>query len=145
MSAATNKATVQRIYAAMETGDRSVFGAAVSPDYIWRLAGHSSWSRKFEGQTAVRAELLKPLFARFASQYRATLTSVIGDGNIVVAEVQGDVTTIGGERYNNEYCFVFHFENGLIVEIIEYCDLDLIERVLGTYEDAVAAIALEAH
>jgi uncharacterized protein len=137
----TNKAVVQRIYAAMKTGDRSVFGEAVSPDYSWRLAGHSSWSRNFEGQTTVHRDLLKPLFARFATEYRAKLTRVIGEGDIVVAEVRGDVTTIEGERYDNEYCFIFRFENGLIVEITEYCDLDLIERVLGSYDEALAAVA----
>ena len=43
--------------------------------------------------------------------------------------------------HNNEYCFIFRFQDGLIVEMIEYCDLDLIERVLGSYENAVAALA----
>lgn len=141
MTTAANKQTIQRIYAAMETGDRSVFANSVSPNYSWRLAGHSSWSRLFEGQAAVRRDLLKPLFARFADTYTAKLTSVIGEGDVVVAEVRGDVTTIDGQRYDNEYCFIFRFEDGLIVEIIEYCDLDFIERVLGSYENAVAAVA----
>lgn len=140
MSAATNKDTITRIYAAMEAGDRTVFGESVSPAYSWRLAGHSSWSRLFEGQENVRRDLLKPLFARFATPYTAKLIQAVGEGDIVVAEVHGDVTTLEGERYNNEYCFVFRFENGLIVEIVEYCDLDLIERVLGSYDAAVAAL-----
>lgn len=140
MITATNKQTIQRIYAAMETGDRSVFGHSVSPNYSWRLAGHSSWSRLFEGQEAIRRDLLKPLFARFANTYTAKLTRVIGEGDIVVAAIRGDITTIDGERYNNEYCFIFRFEDGLIVEMIEYCDLDLIERVLGSYKNAVAAV-----
>ena len=141
MSTATNKHTIERMYATMETGNRNVFGESVSPNYSWRLAGHSSWSRLFEGQEAVRRDLLRPLFARFANTYTAKLTSVIGEGDLVVAEVRGDVTTIDGQRYDNEYCFIFRFEDDLIVEIIEYCDLDLIERVLGSYENAVVAVA----
>jgi len=125
----------------METGDHSVFGESVSPNYSWRLAGHSSWSRLFEGQDAVRRDLLKPLFARFGSAYTAKLTRTFGDGDFVVAEVSGDVTTIDRHRYDNEYCFIFRFEDGLIVEIIEYCDLDLVERMLGSYENAIAAVA----
>lgn len=141
MTTAKNKQTIQRMYAAMESGDHSVFGESVSPNYSWRLAGHSSWSLLFEGQEAVRRDLLKPLFARFATKYTSKLTSVIGEGDIVVAEIRGEVTTIDGERYNNEYCFIFRFEGDLIVEMVEYCDLDLIERVLGSYENAVAAVA----
>lgn len=139
MKIETNKQIVERIYAAMETGDRDAFGAAVSPNYSWRLAGQSSWSRLFKGQVMVRRDLLKPLFARFSTAYTAKLTRVTGEGDIVVAEVLGEVTTQEGQRYNNEYCFVFRFEGGLIVEITEYCDTDLIERVLGCYDAAVAA------
>jgi ketosteroid isomerase-like protein len=43
-----------------------------------------------------------------------------------------------GERYDNHYCFIFHFRDGKIAEVVEYCDTDLEERVLGNY-DAVRA------
>ena len=53
MGTVENKETIRRIYAALENGDRSVFGASVQPDYVWRLAGQSSWSKRFEGQEDV--------------------------------------------------------------------------------------------
>jgi uncharacterized protein len=140
MNADENKETVRRIYAALESGDLKAFGAAVHPDYIWRLAGHSSWSRRFEGQDAIRARLLKPLFALFATQYRARAVNLIAEGNFVVAEVRGDVLTKRGERYDNEYCIVFKFRGNKIAELVEYCDTDLIERVLGPYEEALKHI-----
>jgi uncharacterized protein len=55
--------------------------------------------------------------------------------------VRGDVETRSGKRYNNEYCFVFRFRNGKIAEVVEYCDTDLEERVLGSYDDAVRQLA----
>ena len=141
MAANDNKETIRRIYAALEQGDLAPFGAAVHPDYVWRLAGHASWSKRFAGQAAVRADLLKPLFALFATQYRARAVNLVAEGDFVVAEVQGDVMTKAGGRYNNEYCLVFRFRDGRIIELVEYCDTDLIERVLGPYEAAVQAIA----
>ena len=60
MSAAQNKESIRHIYAALEKGDRAPFAAAVHPDYVWRLAGHSSWSRRFE---AIRQQMIKPLLA----------------------------------------------------------------------------------
>lgn len=141
MGAIENKETIRRIYAAMAQGDLSAFGAAVHPDYVWRLAGQSSWSKRFEGQEVVRTQLLKPLFARFASQYRAKAVNIIGEGDFVVAEVQGDVMTKDGGHYNNEYCFVFHFRGDKIAEVVEYCDTDLEERVLGSYDEATKALA----
>ena len=109
MGTAENKETIKRIYAALEHGDRSVFGASVHPDYIWRFPGHCSWSKRFSGQEEVRNRLLKPLFALFATQYKAKAINLIAEGDTVVAEVRGDVQTKAGKRYNNEYCFLFRF------------------------------------
>ena len=139
-STVQNKETVRRIYEALEKGDRSVFAESVHPDYVWRLSGHGSWSRRFEGRKNVQELLLRPLFALFATKYTARVINLLADGDYVVAEVRGDVQTIRGDRYDNEYCFVFRFEGDRIAEIVEYCDTDLIERVLGSYEDAVRAL-----
>jgi len=76
MRTAENKETIRRIYAALEHGDRSVFGASVHPDYIWRFPGHCSWSKRFSGQEEVRNRLLKPLFALFATEYKAKAINV---------------------------------------------------------------------
>jgi uncharacterized protein len=141
MSAADNKRVVQKIYEALARGDRRAFAEAVHPEYVWRLAGHSSWSLAFEGQAAVQRDLMAPLFALFADQYTARAVEIVAEGNIVVAEVRGSVATTRGERYDNEYCFVFRFSDDKIIAITEYCDTDLIERVLGRYEDAVMAYA----
>ena len=137
MGTAENKETIKRIYAALEHGDRSVFGASVHPDYVWRFPGHCSWSKRFSGQEEVRSRLLKPLFALFATEYKAKVINLVAEGDTVVAEVRGDVQTKAGKRYNNEYCFLFKFRGDKIAEIVEYCDTDLEERVLGPYEDAV--------
>ena len=121
-------------------GDRrSVFCASVHPDYAWALAGQSDWSRRFEGQEAVRRDLLAPLFGLFADTYTALGDHLIAEGDQVVAEVRGSVLTKTGQRYDNHYCFVFHFRGDKIAEILEDCDTALIDRVLGPYDDAVSA------
>jgi ketosteroid isomerase-like protein len=84
---------------------------------------------------------LKPLFALFATEYRAQAINLVAEGDYVVAEVRGDVQTKRGQRYNNEYCFVFRFRGDKIAEVVEYCDTDLEERVLGNYDDAVRLMA----
>jgi ketosteroid isomerase-like protein len=143
MGTVENKETIRRIYAALENGDRSVFGSSVQPDYVWRLAGQCSWSKSFAGQEDVRTNLLKPLFALFATEYRARAVNLVAEGDQVVAEIRGDAQTTSGHRYNNEYCFVFKFREGKIAEIVEYGDTDLIERALGSYDDAVRQVVAQ--
>jgi uncharacterized protein len=138
MNSIDNKRTITEIYAALAQGDRSVFAKACHPNYVWRFPGQSSWSKCFEGQDAIRRELIAPLFALFATEYKAHIINLIGEGDCVVAEVRGDVMTKTGQRYNNEYCFIFKFLEGKIIEVIEYADTDLEERVLGNYDDVLA-------
>jgi len=139
MNTVKNKETIRRIYEAMEIGDMNVFSASVHSDYTWRLTGQSSWSRRFEGQDAIRRDLIAPLFSLFETRYTARAINLIAEGDFVVAEVRGDVQTRSGDRYNNEYCFIFRFRDGKIAEIVEYGDTDFEERVLGSYEEAWAA------
>lgn len=134
-----NKQTIANIYSALAQGDTSAFASACHPDYVWRFPGHYSWAKRFEGQTAIQRDLIMPLYALFATQYKSHAINIIGEGDSVVAEVRGDVMTKAGQRYKNEYCFIFKFLDGKIIEVVEYCDTDLIERVLGKYEDAVTS------
>lgn len=145
MSAERNKQVIERIYAAMAQGDRGVFAASVHPDYVWRFPGHCSWSRRFEGQEAIHRDLLRPLFALFATDYTARAINLVAERETVVAEVRGDVMLKSGERYDNHYCFIFHFRDGKIAEVVEYCDTDLEERVLGQYDTVLAAYRAGQH
>jgi ketosteroid isomerase-like protein len=139
VGAKQNKHIVERIYAAMERGDRSVFAESVHPDYIWRFPGHCSWSRRFEGREAIHRDLLRPLFGLFATDYKARAINLVAEGDTVVAEVRGDAVLKSGARYDNHYCFIFRFHRGKIAEVVEYCDTDLEERVLGNYDAVIAA------
>lgn len=139
MTTETNKAIIREIYAALENGDPSVFGRYCDPDYVWRFPSKASWSKRFEGRTVVRAKLIGPLFSLFADTYKARLLNVYADGDTVIAEVEGKVTLKSGDIYDNQYCFLYRFRDGLVTEVVEYCDTDLEERVLGPYEAALKA------
>ena len=96
--------------------------------------------RRFEGLDAVNRDLFRPLFGGFATPYTARLVSLVAEGDVAVAEVKGDVMTKRGERYANDYCFIFRFRDGKIAEVVEYGDTALEENVLGSYEEAVASL-----
>lgn len=128
---AANKALLQSIYAALADGDGAPFVAAMDEGFSWTIAGVSPWSRRWAGRDAVRAQLLQPLFQRFATRYRSHAQRFIADGDHVVVQCQGEVQTHAGEAYNNHYCMVFRLQAGRLQEVTEYMDTDLACRVLG--------------
>lgn len=141
MNSATNKAMMETIFAEMAKGNRRPFGEAMAENFIWHVPGTTSWSGSYKGREAVRKMLLRPLFARFASEYRSTATRIVAEGDIVVVECRGEVRTTEDRDYNNRYCLVCRFENGKLAELNEYMDTQLMDEVLGDYRQAVAALS----
>lgn len=134
MSAAENKKLLQDIYAALAWGDRKPFGAAMADDFVWIVPGQSAWAGEWRGKAAVARDLTTPLFARFADRYTNTALRFIAEGDTVVVECRGKVMTKSGKRYDNVYCNIFRLTGGKLVELVEYMDTALAERVLGPPE-----------
>jgi ketosteroid isomerase-like protein len=55
---------------------------------------------------------------------------VIGEGDTYVKIAHSEGTTVSGEPYRNEYATVFRFDGDQIVDVVEYLDTALIERVV---------------
>jgi ketosteroid isomerase-like protein len=112
MTPSENKAFVQSIMQARSRRDNTPFLDAMADDFVWRIIGSTAWSGKYVGKHDVRERLLKPLYAQFAAPTRITASRIIADGDHVVAECQGDATTMSGERYANSYCLSSAWRTG---------------------------------
>lgn len=129
-TASANKRLVENIFAALAQGDRRPFGEAMAEDFSWTIAGHGRWARTWRGREAVRRELLAPLFAQFADTYRNRALRILAEGDTVVVECRGSVTTRAGRRYDNHYCYVIELREGRLHALTEYMDTALAEAVL---------------
>ena len=126
-----NRAIVTAVMDALEAGDGRPFVAAMADDFRWILEGTTAWSGVYEGKAAVRERLLGPLFGQFESTYRNRAQRILVDGDIAVVQCRGEVETVRGERYDNSYCYVITLRDGRFVELHEYLDTDLVDRVLA--------------
>jgi ketosteroid isomerase-like protein len=144
MSAAANKKLIEEIFAAAgnpdpAVRDRSLFIASLADDAKWTVTGQYSWSRTFVGKEAILGDLHGHVRSLLVERARTIAHRFIADGDCVVVEARGDNVTKAGVRYDNDYCLVFHLENGKIGEIREYCDSVLTEKALGKFPDAAIA------
>ncbi len=131
MTAADNKRLLQEAFVDLAKGDGRRFIACMADDFVWRMMGSTSWSGTYAGKEAVRKELLAPLFDRFADRYTNEALRFIAEDDYVVVECRGRVTTKSGRPYNNTYCYVCRFEGGLMRELTEYMDTELVSQALG--------------
>lgn len=126
----TNRRLMQGIFDELAKGNGRPFIDAMADDFCWILPGQTAWSRRYEGKKVVQEELFRPLFAQFDGQFTNRAISIIADGNRVVVECRGKVTTKKGRPYNNTYCYVCRLEDGRLKELVEYMDTQLVALTL---------------
>lgn len=129
MSTAENKTLLQRIFDELSKGNSRPFVESLSDDIRFTVIGTTKWSGSHGGKKAVLDDLLRPLTAQFADRYKAIAHQFVAEGDLIVVEFRGAVTTKSGVPYNNTYCWVCRMADGKIVELTEYCDTALVETV----------------
>jgi hypothetical protein len=133
MSAAENKQLMQEIFARVAVGDGALFVEHLADDVVLRVSGQYSWSRTFKGKESVLRDLFGVVRERTTGVRKTIPLRFIADGDLVVVEGRGEMTAKTGVPYNNEYCLIYRLREGKIVEITEYNDSALCERVLGPF------------
>ena len=134
-NAAENKQLVQRVFDELSNGNSRPLLELLSDDVTWIVMGRTRWSGAYRGKPKVLNDLLGALRGRLADRYRASAQRIIAEGPYVVVQARGQATTKAGAEYNNEYCFVYEFENGRIKEVTEYLDTELVTSALGAIAD----------
>jgi ketosteroid isomerase-like protein len=130
VSAAHNKRLMQEVFAELAQGRTERFRDVMADDFSWTIIGSTEWSGSYRGKQAVLHDLMAPLFAQFAGRYTNTAQRFIAEGEHVVVECRGRVTTKSGSPYDNTYCYVCRFADGKLEELTEYCDTALIDAAL---------------
>ncbi len=132
-----NAQLVQDIFAEVAKGNGAPFWAACHDDVVWRTIGTGSWSGEFVGKQTIIDEIFRPL-GRVLAERTMVPTAIVDGGDVVVVQALGRALTRDGRRYDNDYVFVIHFREGRIAHYEEYCDTELIARVLPDRESAKA-------
>ncbi|MFE0023124.1 nuclear transport factor 2 family protein [Amycolatopsis sp. NPDC059021] len=131
MNATENKRLLRDVFDAWAAGNTRPLLAALADDVTWTVPGHNAWSGTYSGKDAVLGDLLRPLAGQFAERHTSTASRFVAEGDLVVVETQGRVTTKAGQRYDNTYCFVIRVDGGRIRAITEYMDTQLVAEVLA--------------
>lgn len=124
-----NAQIVSDIFEEVAKGNGAPFWEACHDDVIWCTIGQGSWSGEFVGKQAIVDEIFRPL-NRVLVERATFATCIIDGGDVIVVQAKGRNLTRDGQRYDNDYAFVIHFRDAKIARYEEYCDTDLIARVL---------------
>jgi uncharacterized protein len=134
---------VREIFKGLESGDGAAFFEHVADNVDWivegthPLAGHYLSKKAFiEGTFAKLAQVL-PQGAELHTE------NVIVQGDQAAVELHSLATAKNGMRFDNRYCWIIYFQDGVIVRVRAYLDSAMVARLFE--ENPIASSAQEAH
>jgi uncharacterized protein len=125
------KERMRDIMSSMSRGRVAPLFDAMAEDVTWRWMGVSQWSRTFEGKQLVVDTLFGGARETLSPSSNVEVHCIHGDGDFVVIEHSGRNELADGRSYDNNYCWVFRFQDGLIQEVREYMDTQLVTETFG--------------
>jgi hypothetical protein len=120
---------VREIFKGLETGDGDAFFKYVADDVDWivegthPLAGHYLSKKAFIAGTFDKLAQVLPQGAELHTE------NVIVEGDQAVVELHSLATARNGMRFDNRYCWVNEFRDGLIVRVRAYLDSAMVARL----------------
>ncbi|MDQ2897673.1 MAG: nuclear transport factor 2 family protein [Actinomycetota bacterium] len=126
------KQLVRDVMSAMSRGRIRPLFDAMADDVTWRWMGFNQWSRTFEGKQTIIDKLFGGAAETLSPASSIEVHDIHADGDFVVVEHSGRNVTSDGRRYDNNYCWIFRFQEELIHEVREYMDTQLVTETFGT-------------
>ena len=120
---------VRKVFKGLENGDGAAFFEHVADDVDWivmgthPLAGHYRSKKSFITGTFDKLAQVLPQGAQLQVEYL-----IVKDDQAVV-ELHSLATAKNGMRFDNRYCWVVYFQNGVIVRIRAYLDSAMVTRL----------------
>jgi ketosteroid isomerase-like protein len=120
---------VREIFKGLENGEGSAFFQHVAVNVDWTVMG----THPLAGRYLSKKAFIEGTFAKLGQvlPYGAQLhtENVIVEGEQAVVELHSLATAKNGMRFDNRYCWVVAFQNGLIVRVRAYLDSALVARL----------------
>jgi ketosteroid isomerase-like protein len=124
-----NTAYVSKIFKNLESGDGKGFFDHVVDDVDWivegthPLAGHYHSKADFLAHTFEKLAKVLPKGTQLQTEH------VLVSEDWAVVELHSLATAKNGMRFDNRYCWVCRFVNGMIVEVRAYLDSAIVARL----------------
>lgn len=117
-----------KAWAAFASREPERVRAVFVPDAEWLAPPDNATACALDGTHHLvgRDRIVRFLTAEFGTVFVDDVSiefqGVFADGDVVVVEERMQATLANGGRYENDYCFVFELEDGLITRVREYMD-----------------------
>jgi ketosteroid isomerase-like protein len=120
---------VRDIFKGLEKGDGAAFFSHVADDVDWTVMG----THPLAGRYPSKAAFIEGTFAKLGRVLpegaQLHVEQIIIQDDHAVVELHSLATAKSGMRFDNRYCWVVQFKDGMIVGVRAYLDSALVARL----------------
>src|ERR1700683_5569017 len=120
---------VRDIFRGLENGDGAAFFEQVADDVDWTVMGTHPLAGHYRSKKAFIAGTFAKLGQVLPQGARLHVENVIVQDDQAVVEPHSLATAKNGMRFDNRYCWVVYFRDGVIVRVRAYLDSAMVARL----------------
>src|SRR5882757_4916120 len=115
-----NKELVAAFFSTLNRGDVAALVAAYAEDGHLMTMGNTLISGRYTKEQIKQAA--GGIFQVFPKGIHFTIRAMTAEGDRVAVEAESEGLHVSGQRYSNQYHFLFRLRDGKVVELKEYMD-----------------------
>ena len=120
---------VRNIFKGLENGDGGAFFEQVADDVDWTVMGTHPLAGRYPSKKAFIAGTFAKLGQVLPQGAQLHVENVVVQDDQAVVELHSLATAKNGMRFDNRYCWVVYFRNGVIVRVRAYLDSAMVARL----------------
>jgi ketosteroid isomerase-like protein len=120
---------VREIFQGLENGDGAAFFDHVADDVDWTVMGTHPLAGHYLSKTAFTAGTFAKLGQALPNGTQLRVEHLIDKEDQAVVELHSFATAKNGMRFDNRYCWVVYFRDGVIVRVRAYLDSAMVTRL----------------
>jgi hypothetical protein len=120
---------VSEVFKGLENGDGATFFERVADDVDWTVMGTHPLAGHYRSKKAFREGTFAKLSQVLPQGAQLHVEDLIVKGDEAVVELHSLATAKNGIRFDNRYCWVVYFRDGLIVRVRAYLDSAMVARL----------------
>jgi ketosteroid isomerase-like protein len=120
---------VRRIFKGLESGEGAAFFEHVADDVDWIVMGTHPLAGHYRSKASFVAGTFAKLGKVLPNGTQLHVANLIVQDDEAVVELESKAIAKNGLRFDNQYCWVVYFRDGVIVRVRAYLDSALVARL----------------
>jgi uncharacterized protein len=120
---------VREIFEGLEKGDGAAFFEHVADDVDWTVMGTHPLARRYRSKKSFIAGTFAKLGQVLPQGAQLQVEHLLVKDDEAVVELHSLATAKNGMRFDNRYCWVVYFQDGVIVRVRAYLDSAMVARL----------------